>query len=153
MFVFERQLEKIIDRTVTLVPRYEVNAVDVNEALDFGVGNCAVRAYLAGCQVLDKLDPDNIEVRFGYTDDNHGLIEGKRIYGHAVIGLWTPDGQARVVESGPDGEMYLEQVQGYGFDWKCLGVGYRQYLDELDRRDVRFSRPDVTKTINRLVTS
>ncbi len=147
MFVFDRNLERVIEDTVSLVPRYEVNAVDVNEALDYGVGNCAVRAFLAGCQLLDSISPDMLDVRFGYTEDEHGLIDGKRIYGHAVLGLWTPDGQARVVESGPNGEMCLEQIHDYTFNWYCLSKGYRKYLEELDRYDVRFNRIDVTRVI------
>lgn len=147
--LYENKILGLMDKAAPLIPRYEINAVDINEALDFGVGNCAVRAYALGCLLKDQFpDPDLLTIKFGYTEAEHGLVAGKRIYGHAALSLWSGDGEQVVIDSDTKSRAFIDGYPlNFPYNWVDLSVGYRQYLDELDRRDVRFSRPDITRVI------
>jgi hypothetical protein len=147
--LYERKIEDLMQAVAPLVPRYEINAVDINEALDYGVGNCAVRCYIVGALLKDQIPRDHINVKFGYTEDEHGLRYGKRIYGHAALSLWVA-GEQTIVDTDTRSQAFLDQdTSSFPYEWYDLSVGYRKYLDELDRNDVRFNRHDIVRVIKK----
>jgi len=116
-------------------PHYNVDVSDINEALDHGIANCAVRAYANGLLLREAYPSERpFGVQFGF-DKTHGdeLIgeNGKYIKnGHAVVNLWLPDQDFLVVESFTNSEVTVAfpNEDHDEMIWMNLDAGYLTYL-------------------------
>lgn len=116
-------------------PHYNVDAADINEALDHGIANCAVRAYASGLLLREEYPYEGrYGVQFGFAKEHGEELVGKNgtylKMGHAVTSLWVPDRDFLVIESFTDTTttVTLPTDVHDEFTWMDLDAGYLMYL-------------------------
>lgn len=149
------ELDIICNNIVELFPKYNVDAADINESLDTGVANCAVRAYAASL-LLGLAFPNKklFQIDFGYDTDLHGLTgQGKEgqhiIMGHAVVRVVLSEQRPSYLETYTDGGVEVNSTSDRfdTFDWYPPDVGYTKYLHEGGYGDVAVNPSDILRVI------
>lgn len=134
------------------MPTYHVDALDINESLDYGVASCAVRAFAAGLLIRHQFPNDKLfQVEFGFAAEHGDVYEGKHgryvQMGHAVTRLWVPEQPPLVVESFTDSkiEVALPEDRHEDFTWMELTRGYKRYLEIAGLEEVEVDPDEILK--------
>lgn len=140
---FETRVLEIVSPIADKMPLYHPDAADINEALDYGVASCAVRAYAAGLLLRDAYPNEGLyTINFGFSPEHGGVYKGKNgnyvRMGHAVTRFWVPEQRPLIVESYNDSKMEITAVEDAHEDflWWELNEGYKEYLERAGLEDV-----------------
>jgi len=137
------RLLDVVSPVAGILPEYYHDIADINEALDHGVANCAVRAYAGGLLLRNSYPIQDLYViEFGFAPNHGEEHPGKNgVYthmGHAAVRFFVPGNLPMVLESYTDSmlEVVLPSDEHERYTWMGLDEGYRAYLDRVGLDDI-----------------
>jgi hypothetical protein len=144
----------VVSPLASVFPDYYHDVADINEALDHGVANCAVRAYAGGLLLRDAYpNPDLYVIQFGIAPE-HGTahIGLNGVYtrmGHAAVRFHVPGNQPVVLESYADSMLEAVAPSEEHERQTLMGLdeGYRNYLDRAGLDDVEVEPSEVLRVL------
>lgn len=141
---------KIVEPVAAKMPEYHPDAADINEALDYGIASCAVRAYAGGLLLRHSYPNPNLYViHFGFAPDHGGEFVGKNgtyvNMGHAVARFWVPEKRPLIIESYTNSSMEVvpPSDEHEDYSWMDLDEGYKTYLERAGLGDVEVDPEEI----------
>ncbi|MHB1864665.1 MAG: hypothetical protein ACYCPS_00660 [Candidatus Saccharimonadales bacterium] len=148
------RLLDLVSPTARVFPEYFVDGADINESLDHGAANCAVRAYAGGLLLRQAYpNPELYIIEFGFAPEHGqqhiGSYGNYTHMGHAAVRFYVPGNQPNILESYTNSmlEIVTPDDEHQRYIWNSLQEGYRAYLDLAGMDDVVIDPDEILRCL------